>query len=235
MDLMHAAITTLIQLPLLLLLLRSDWNDGSSTLQATMLDGYGCGTRDGFPIDVFLWLCILLAHVEGLRDLMNQNSALVSLCLFLIVAGLFKFKYRQSMSTLGFTHRSLARWVFLLMVGAPFIAAVIIDFKLGTSYLRKVVFSLQDAFGVVVIAPVAEEALARGIVYSPYRKKYGVVVATLVSATLFGTLHLNGPSQFALGIVLAILYEKSQSFTLIAAGHSLFNAASLVASWKFAT
>jgi membrane protease YdiL (CAAX protease family) len=162
---------------------------------------------------------------------MSENSALIHLCMFLVVAGLFKFRYKQSMSSLGFNHRLLARCVFSLIVAIPLIASMLIDFRLGGNHVKKVILDIQDAFGFVIIAPVTEESIARGILYSPYRKKYGVAVATLVTSALFATMHLSGPLPFAAGIALAILYEKSQSFTLIVAGHSLFNAASLVGAW----
>jgi membrane protease YdiL (CAAX protease family) len=235
MHLMRAGIITAVQLPLLLMLLRSDRNDGGKNLFKQQRWSGGDAALAMLSFDAFLWLCILLAHVAGFRDTMDENSALLQLCMLLIVVGLFKFKYKESMSALGFSNQSFARWVFSLVVAISLITAAIIDFRLGGGHFRKVTNDIQDAFGAIVIAPIAEEAVARGILYSPYRKKYGVVVATLVTAALFGTMHLTTPAPLAIGIALAILYEKSQSFTLVVAGHSLLNAVAFIIAWRFPT
>jgi membrane protease YdiL (CAAX protease family) len=65
-----------------------------------------------------------------------------------------------------------------------------------------------------VIGPLAEELYFRGVVYAWLRQRWGVSVATLASALLFGLAHGEisiAGSAFFLGIILAWTYERSAS------------------------
>jgi len=66
----------------------------------------------------------------------------------------------------------------------------------------------------VVIAPLAEEAFFRGFVFGGLRQRLGVVGAALVSAAVFGAVHLSLstflPVAF-LGLLLALLYAATGS------------------------
>ena len=78
----------------------------------------------------------------------------------------------------------------------------------------------------IVIAPVTEEVLFRGILY-PFVKQRGYPKAALLgSAILFGALHLNlmtfVPLTF-LGLILAWLYDTTDNLAAPIFAHSLFN------------
>ncbi len=65
-----------------------------------------------------------------------------------------------------------------------------------------------------VIAPLGEEALYRGVLYGWLRRKWGPLAGTIVSALIFGISHWNPYwAAFAtvVGVVLAVVYEKSGS------------------------
>ncbi len=65
-----------------------------------------------------------------------------------------------------------------------------------------------------VIAPLGEEALYRGVLYGWLRRKWGPLAGTIVSALIFGISHWNPYwAAFAtvMGVVLAVVYEKSGS------------------------
>ncbi len=78
-------------------------------------------------------------------------------------------------------------------------------------------------FTTVIIAPVAEEFLFRGIILNRWIKKWGLTKALIASSILFGCLHINpiGLSMFAL--VMGILYLKSQTLWVPIFCHSLNN------------
>ena len=85
--------------------------------------------------------------------------------------------------------------IFLLKVKSPFL--------LGFSILSAAIF-----------APIFEEFLFRGFVFSSLRRRFGVKRGILFSSLLFAFVHrsLYGfLAIFALGIVLAYLYEKTGS------------------------
>lgn len=84
------------------------------------------------------------------------------------------------------------------------------------------------AFLVCVVAPIAEELFFRGYLFGALRRR-GLAVAALVSGTAFGLAHLGGsPLGFivplaTLGIVLALLYERTGSLYPPIALHAINN------------
>ncbi|TGK06599.1 CPBP family intramembrane metalloprotease [Leptospira semungkisensis] len=90
---------------------------------------------------------------------------------------------------------------------------------------------LQSFFLLSVVAPVTEELLFRGILLDGFLRNYSVRKAFLLSAILFGIIHLN-PWQFVsasvIGVYLAwILYRTNSIFQTILV-HGVFNGIPLV-------
>lgn len=82
--------------------------------------------------------------------------------------------------------------------------------------------------GSVVLTPVAEELLFRGILYQSLRKHVGVVLGAGSSAILFALLHLRLaaiPEFLILGIMLAIAFERTRSLYPSMVMHAAYNAA----------
>lgn len=82
-----------------------------------------------------------------------------------------------------------------------------------------------------VIIPIAEEVFFRGVFYTWLRRRWGPVVGIIVSALLFGALHLNPvwiAFAFILGIILALLYELSGSLWPAIGLHAVNNMMSVV-------
>jgi membrane protease YdiL (CAAX protease family) len=83
----------------------------------------------------------------------------------------------------------------------------------------------------VLIAPVAEETLFRGILY-PSIKQYGFPRAALWGTSfLFALIHLSLTAFLPLmlfAILLAMLYEKTSNLLACIVAHSLFNASAIV-------
>lgn len=84
---------------------------------------------------------------------------------------------------------------------------------------------------VVLVLPVCEEILFRGALYGGLRRLLHPVAAVLVSALLFAVLHGNVVSLLlpvtALGVVLALLYERTASLTTPILFHALHNGLTL--------
>jgi hypothetical protein len=81
---------------------------------------------------------------------------------------------------------------------------------------------------VCVIAPICEELFFRGFLFGALRKR-GLVVATLISGVAFGLAHVaSSPIGFivplaTLGIIMALLYEKTGSLYPPMVLHALNN------------
>ena len=84
---------------------------------------------------------------------------------------------------------------------------------------------------VCVLTPVMEEILMRGVVLGGLKNSYGTVAALLISAVLFACLHFNMVqtlSAFVCGIVLGLLYIRTNSLFCCMIAHSGYNLISYV-------
>ena len=83
----------------------------------------------------------------------------------------------------------------------------------------------------VILAPLTEELLFRGVVYKRIDRAYGFWPAAIISSLLFGALHGN-LSQFiyasALGMLFAYAYYKSGKLSVCIIMHLAANAVSLL-------
>lgn len=86
-------------------------------------------------------------------------------------------------------------------------------------------------FVVGLLIPFAEELLFRGVLYGWLRGRLGVPVAAVSSALLFSGLHKIVwlmPALAVIGVILALVYEKSGSLWPAVVVHALFNAIGVV-------
>jgi membrane protease YdiL (CAAX protease family) len=108
---------------------------------------------------------------------------------------------------------------------------VLVDLGTGDSLFAF----LAAAFLTTVVAPAAEEVFFRGFLFGGLRK-HGLIVAAGVSGILFGGAHVaSSPIGFivplaALGIILALLYEKTGSLYVPIGLHALNNSIAFGAS-----
>lgn len=88
----------------------------------------------------------------------------------------------------------------------------------------------------VLIAPISEEMLMRGVIYPMLRFRFSAYTACIVTACIFGLLHGN-IVQFIVTIPLSILvawvYELSRDVTYCALMHVMFNFTAMIipVSW----
>ena len=77
----------------------------------------------------------------------------------------------------------------------------------------------------VVLAPLCEEVLFRGLLYPAFRNKIGRGLAMTVTALLFMLVHTpqTYPAIFILGLALAYVYERTGTLAAPIAFHAIFN------------
>lgn len=92
------------------------------------------------------------------------------------------------------------------------------------------------ALGVVLMAPIAEEVLFRGILFGTLSKHWGYWAGSLTSASIFGLAHLNltllVPLALA-GLALNALYHQSESLIPSTVAHMTLNGLSVVMALGF--
>ncbi|MET0887162.1 MAG: type II CAAX endopeptidase family protein [Mycetocola sp.] len=84
------------------------------------------------------------------------------------------------------------------------------------------------ALTALILAPLGEESLIRGIAYPALRKHWPPLASAFVTATVFALLHGNMVQivlTVPLGILLAFVYEAAQRLWPVVIMHVLFNMA----------
>jgi membrane protease YdiL (CAAX protease family) len=88
------------------------------------------------------------------------------------------------------------------------------------SYYDQTISSLFDAdiivvaVYVIILAPIIEEFMLRGILFNRLRNGVSFTAANLIQATVFGIYHwdiIQGLYAFGIGLLLGYVYEKSRT------------------------
>jgi membrane protease YdiL (CAAX protease family) len=147
--------------------------------------------------------------------------------------------------------RSLGRlgwrpWLAIGVVGAV-VALVLAEWlgSLATQILpnspNTQCTAVRDEYGgyvgvaiplVCLIAPISEETIFRGFIYGWLRRRLPVLPAVVISAAVFSSAHLVlvlALPLFGVGVILALLYEYSDSLLPGAIVHGLFNLVGIIA------
>lgn len=95
----------------------------------------------------------------------------------------------------------------------------VMDFDFGETMMGNGVLFLA----VVIIGPIAEEILFRGILFTRWSRVYGPARAAFYSSLLFGVLHANALGLFFAGWVLCMVYMYTRSLWVPIAMHILNN------------
>lgn len=94
-------------------------------------------------------------------------------------------------------------------------------------WLRRACFG----FSAIVLAPVAEEILFRGVLYPALRQRGHPQIALIASSLLFALIHINAMTfapLFLFAVILAWLVEKTDGLIAPIAAHVVFNAVNFV-------
>ncbi len=79
-----------------------------------------------------------------------------------------------------------------------------------------------EIIGIGILVPLVEELLYRGIVYARLSDWFGILPAAVVSALIFGGLHLNLVQfiyAFLFGLLLVFLLERTHSLVGAVVAH----------------
>ena len=79
---------------------------------------------------------------------------------------------------------------------------------------------------IVIIAPIIEEILFRGLIYRVIKRLLGPFFSAFISSLLFSFVHLNllsFPYLFILGVILCVFYENENTIITPILVHSILN------------
>jgi len=102
----------------------------------------------------------------------------------------------------------------------------IIALVMETARSANLAATLIFYFTIGVLAPICEESLFRGFLYSALRRRLSVLPSMLISALVFAGAHLDAGGflpLFVLGVVFAFVFEKTKSTLPSMVAHGLWN------------
>jgi len=187
------------------------------------------------PGSFFVWATAGVLGLEASAPIwageLPYSLLLRLLQIFWMLGCIERFGLRQ---VVGISWPAAADIRFFVFAAAicSFVSIVILLLSFGL--LEKVaappmVASLSGLLFFLLIGPIAEELLFRGILYGFLRQTFGVPLSVMVSAVVFAIMHgtLAAP-QLAGGIVFAVAYEFSRKLWIPVGLHIGANSAVIV-------
>lgn len=191
-------------------------------------------------LDAYPSLRGLPALVVNSLFLVFQDGVILAIALmFLHVRG-----YRFNLHTLGFRRTHLLKAMLLVM-------AVLVLSEVGniiyqsfiTPKPQPVLQEIQPGLPalalaiiqIVIIAPIAEETIFRGIIHQGLARQLSFLPAGILSAAIFAAAHLQRDifvPIFILGFGFAFLMQYTRSLWPSIAGHMIFNLVSVIAVYS---
>lgn len=157
-------------------------------------------------------------------------------------SGFFAFNLRR----LSFQKKcSIAIYYFLLSIPLLVFLQLILkksfeywDLNLPPQKIIEIIAQTQSVYAlalmifmIVILAPLTEEILFRGIIYRFLKGKIGPLFGAMISAFIFALAHTNLFSfipLFVLGLLLTLSYEHSGNITVPILFHAFFNTNSMI-------
>lgn len=87
---------------------------------------------------------------------------------------------------------------------------------------------------VVILAPIIEELMLRGILFSRLRHGVSFTMANVIQATVFGLYHwdiIQGIYAFGIGLLLGYVYEKTRTLLAPIIVHVFINGSGFLLQW----
>lgn len=124
--------------------------------------------------------------------------------------------------TMAFSLGSALVWMYALSIVAPGALEFLIE-ALSTEPDPGLGYQVAFAVLAVVLAPVLEETLFRGILVNRWGYRWGLPTALIVSSIAFGILHANPFGIGIVGLVAALLYLRTGTLIVPIVFHATNN------------
>ena len=115
----------------------------------------------------------------------------------------------------------LSKWLLSVFPSLNYIVA----FHLSSIYVNNSLTYIGGFAAVILVSPISEELIFRGVILNRVKLFLPITVAVLVSALIFACLHTYGAiiSAFVFGLCMAILYLKTENIFVAIFAHFLNN------------
>jgi membrane protease YdiL (CAAX protease family) len=185
-------------------------------------------------------LAVLVAGVAGLRapSWIAANEGAMYGTYLLLLAGVVwacreaRVSFRSLVGAPprdaeSWSHVSLAVATFSIMIASAPIMMSLIAW-VAPDLLREFagrgdVMTRNTILVAVVVAPIVEELVFRGVVLRSLAARWGTNAGIVASALVFGILHVGAFGAVAFGIVMALVYLRTRTLLVPIACHVLHN------------
>lgn len=188
-------------------------------------------------------LSILLKQRMSAQAFLFVGELLQSSVIILVIGFIWRGYQQNSWQTLGLQKSSQPHWLrlaigqgvllFGAMLGLSWLSSFLFFPHMPPQTVTVVAWAAQTLGEKILLllaagflAPVSEELLFRGLIYHTLRKAWRVPQSILITAVLFGCMHLDIYRLVPLtisGIWLNILYVRTQSLYGPMVAHSVWN------------
>lgn len=92
---------------------------------------------------------------------------------------------------------------------------------------------IYNIISAVILAPIVEELIFRGVMFNRIKMKWGVTKAIIISSVLFGILHMNLAIAGAVlfGVMMCIVYMKTHNILVTMSIHFVNNLTGIFGSF----
>jgi membrane protease YdiL (CAAX protease family) len=191
-------------------------------------------------VSVALLAMLLALGISRLARLPpSWEQVSVSIGVYLVPLGLWSVIARRRGASLGDLMGARPAWRALGLAGLTTVAVIVVRLgflALVTAFdLAPASWSIPDVERsaaaeaawvplVVLLGPLVEELVFRGILFRRLLRRTHPGVAALISSLLFGALHADPVGSGLFGLALVALYTQSRSLWVPLAAHALNNA-----------
>jgi uncharacterized protein len=189
------------------------------------------GFTGGFQIGLEKLLSKLVENKVASDLIVGIVASVIALVSYLLL-----FKFYEKRKITEFSTNNIGRNLMLgLFLGVTLMSLTIFVIYLSGSYHIVAVNSISNlipALTMAISSAILEEILFRGILFRIIEEKLGSYIALLISALVFGLLHLLNPNSSLIvalglsiqaGLLLGVLYMYSRNLWLPIGIHFAWN------------
>lgn len=175
-------------------------------------------------------------NTTGLKENLYLLVVLSDFIMLLILFLIFRLNKKNFIEKLNFKKIKFKESLYIIILGigisivllflAGTLSKIIPSYNVVQNNLEIARNSLIQIVSTVILVPIYEEIIFRGIIFGYLKKNYNTSVAIILQAVIFGITHLNvvqGIYTFLLALVLALVYIYSDSILGSIIVHIIFN------------
>ncbi len=182
------------------------------------------------------------------NPIMNSILFIIGLIIVIMITKKkFYISFRDNL-IMNIEHKKMIIWIMIFSLGLSIFISELGNYVQRLFPMSEYMMQLfNEAFGgevsfigaiirVIIVAPITEEILFRGIMLKGLLKRYSAATSILVTSFLFALIHFNiyqFVGAFIAGILLGWLFTKTKSLTLCIIGHAAYNSIGYIIGYIF--